>query len=162
MQEELKIIVYRKEKKSRALDFVLKWTALDQPIRLQGAANKSYGGFTFRFAPRERPVITEPRGKTEKDLTVTRLRWADLTSRFSDGAGLSGAAVMIQPEHPDYPPTWLTRHYGVLCVGWPGVQPSTLKPGEPVKCAYCVWLHRGKPEVKELQEAYEAYKKRSS
>jgi len=27
----------------------------------------------------------------------------------------------IHPSHPDFPPTWLTRHYGCLCVGWPGV-----------------------------------------
>ena len=42
---------------------------------------------------------------------------------------------------------WLTRHYGVLCLGWPGVQPKPFPVGEPIHCRYRVWIHRGRPDA---------------
>ena len=46
-----------------------------------------------------------------------------------------------------------TRHYGVLCLGWPGVNPKTFSPGETIRCRYRVRIHRGTPDV-----AYEDFR----
>jgi len=98
-----------------------------------------------------------PAGVTKKDLAVAPLPWADFTAPLRRPAGRSGAAVFVHASHPAYPPTWLTRHYGCLCVGWPGVKPATLRPGKPGRCRYRLWVHRGQPDVKTLQKAYKAY-----
>lgn len=156
-REEAEITVHPARKRSRSIDLVLTWTALEKPIVLRGAEGKSYGGLTLRYAPQKDATITVPTGVTKEDLSVAPLAWADLTATFEGTAGRSGAAIFIHPSHPDHPPTWLTRHYGCLCVGWPGVEGGTLEPGKPVRCAYRIWIHAGDATVEDLVRAYEEY-----
>lgn len=157
VSETVKLTVHPATEAGRAMDVELTWVPLDQPVTLQGAAGKSYGGLTLRFAPRENTVITTPQGNGKEDLSVTRLKWADLSSTVQGASAPSGAAIFISPDHPDYPPTWLTRHYGVLCVGWPGVEEQALPPGKPIHCRYRVWIHRGVATREQLQAEYERY-----
>lgn len=142
----------------RAIDVEITVTPLKQPLTLQGAEGKSYGGLTLRFAPRTgETVITTPDGRTKEDLPIAHLPWADLSAKFDGAAAPSGAAIFIAPEHPNYPPEWLTRHYGVLCVGWPGVKAQTFPPDQPIHLRYRVWIHRGIPEVEKLKQVYNEY-----
>lgn len=141
----------------RVLDVELTWTPIDSALTLEGAEGKSYGGLTMRFAQRTNTVITTPLGQGDKDLTITRLPWADLSARFAGREQASGAAIFGAPYHPDYPPEWLTRHYGVLCLGWPGVKPKTFQPGETIRCRYRVWIHRGTTDEVKSKRAYESW-----
>lgn len=147
---------------SRAVDVSITLIPTERPVTLLGAAGKSYGGLTVRFAPpgSNDPAtrITTVEGVTEVDLTETRQPWADFTSKLNGHPTASGATVMIAPDHPGYPPTWLLRHYGPLCVGWPGVTSRTLAPGVPVRMDYRLWIHRTVVDVEEIQRAYDAYK----
>jgi hypothetical protein len=88
---------------------------------------------------------------------MTALPWADLTRVWASRPSPSGAAIFVHPTHPDYPPTWLTRHSGVLCLGWPGVRPRTLVAGEPVRCRYWVWIHRGQLDAERLSKLHAVY-----
>ena len=90
---------------------------------------------------------------------MTRLAWADLSAQFSGAPKPSGAAIFVAGTHPDFPPMWLTRHYGVLCLGWPGVEAKTFPAGEPIRCQYRIWVHRGAPSLERLRSAYEVYDK---
>jgi hypothetical protein len=130
---------------------------LGQPITLAGAEGKSYGGLTLRFAPGTNTLITVPSGPTAKDLPMTNLPWADLTRRWTREQTTSGAALFVHPSHPDFPPEWLTRHYGVLCLGWPGVKSREHPAGEAIRCRYRVWIHRGTPTVEALRAAFGTY-----
>jgi hypothetical protein len=141
----------------RVLDLEFFWVPVGEPLTLEGAEDKSYGGLTLRFAPHTNTVITTPLGQGEKDLTITRLPWADFSARFAGRAQLSGAAILVAPDHPDYPPEWLTRHYGALCLGWPGVKSKTFQPGETIRCRYRVWIHRGAASVEKASQAYRRY-----
>jgi hypothetical protein len=143
----------------RSLDVDLTWVPVGSAITLEGAEGKSYGGLTLRFAPRTHTVITTPLGQGGKDLSITRLPWADLSARFAGRTASSGAAIFVAPVHPDYPPEWLTRHYGVLCLGWPGVKAKTFQPGEVLQCRYRIWIHRGSPNVETVQGAYRGFEK---
>jgi hypothetical protein len=157
MTERLRLIVHPASKDEQAIDLEFTWIPTTRPVTLAGAEGKSYGGLTLRYAPRQNTVITTPAGNKNEDLYMTRLPWADLSARFSGNPQPSGAAIFIAPDHPDYPPMWLTRHYGVLCVGWPGVEPVTFPPGEPVRARYRVWVHRDAPDGVRAKRAYEAY-----
>lgn len=157
MREEVRLRAWPSGQDSQALDVELAWTPLGEAVTLEGAEGKSYGGLTLRFAPREGTVITTPLGRDGKDLTVTRLPWADLAARFAGRAQASGAALFVAPEHPDFPPEWLTRHYGVLCLGWPGVKARAFPPGETFRCRYRVWIHRGEPDAETLKRAYDIF-----
>jgi hypothetical protein len=125
---------------------------------------------------------TAPAGIADGDLTETRLAWAGYTSNFprmvndaivtfggepAVGATVtftpadqpSGAVIFIPRTHPDFPPTWLTRYYGPLCVGWPGVEGRTFQPGEKIELRYRIWIHDGAVTVPQIEKAYEEYNK---
>jgi hypothetical protein len=157
MSEVVTLTAHASEKDSRAIDVEFVWTPLEQPVTLAGAEGKSYGGLTLRFAPRTNTVVTTPLGNDSKDLPMTRMPWADLTATYPGVAQPSGAAIFISRSHPDFPPMWLTRHYGVLCVGWPGVDAQTFQPGRKIEGKYRVWVHRHVPTVDQLQREYERY-----
>ena len=161
MIERVWLRVYHAVGDSRAIDIDLTFIPTDKPVTLWGAAGKSYGGLTMRFHPPARrdpaTVITTPSGVTPSDLTTTILRWSDFTSKFDGRDKPSGAAIFITPTHPDYPPEWLLRHYGPLCVGWPGVYPETLQPGKPVQMSYRIWIHKDAVGTSTLTRAYSAY-----
>jgi len=158
MTERVWVRVFPENDGERSVDVDLYYVPKEE-IALQGAGGKSYGGLVARFAVRDRAdvTITVPDGPTTGDLKETPLPWADLTSQFENAPGRSGGAVFVHPEHPDYPPTWLTRHYGPLCVGWPGVKARPFKPEKPIRLAYRLLLHRGAYEVGTLKATYDTY-----
>jgi hypothetical protein len=158
MLEQVWVRVHPASASERAIDLEFTWTPQGQPIQLTGAEGKSYGGLTLRFAPGTNTAITIPAGLTSKDLPMTNLPWADLTRLWTAEKTTSGAAVFVHPDHPDFPPEWLTRHYGVLCLGWPGVKPATFQPDQPIRCRYRVWLHRGAVDAERLGRAFEVYR----
>lgn len=168
MVERFWMRVYPAGEDSRAIDLQLTLIPTDQPVSLSGDEGKSYGGMTLRFDvwPRRDAVIRTPDRtirhvgsglESAEDLSNTALPWADLASEFAVRTGRSGAALLIHPQHPDYPPTWLTRCYGPLCVGWPGTEPQTLQPGVPVTLRYRLWIHRQEVEHSVLQRVYQCY-----
>ncbi len=162
MAEVVRFTVHPVGKDSRAIDLDFTWTPLRAPIRLAGAEGKSYGGLTLRVAPGTNTVITTPEGQKPEDLYITRLPWADISRLWSANSSardhVSGAALFIAPDHPDFPPTWLTRHYGVLCIGWPGVDGREFPVGKPIRCRYRVWIHRGRGSPERLEKAFESFK----
>jgi hypothetical protein len=169
MVERVWVTAFRAEEDSRSLDLQLTIIPADQPVTLTGADGKSYGGLTLRFDawPRTDVVVRAPghtvcdEGRKDLvangDLANTPLPWADLSTKFPGADQRNGAAIFIPRNHPDYPPSWLTRCYGPLCVGWPGVEPKTLEPGKPVRLLYRIWIHRTEVEHDRLEREYAAY-----
>ena len=150
--------IYRAGARERSLDLEIYLIPL-VPLSLQGADGKSYGGLTVRFAVQRRAdvTITVPAGATSEDLLETPLEWADLTTQFPGAPDRSGGAVFVHPQHPNFPPTWLTRHYGPLCVGWPGVHARQYEPGQPHRLPYRIWVHAGAADVEQLRTQYAAF-----
>lgn len=157
MKEVVEITVYPAQNDCRAMDLSFVYTPIGQPVTLRGAEGKSYGGLTLRFAPGSQRLITTSSGIHDKDLPMTPLSWADLTATYPGLEAPRGVAIFVSASHPDYPPTWLTRHYGVLCVGWPGVEGKTLSPGKSVRCKYRVLVHKNTMSGQELQGLYGEY-----
>jgi len=157
VQERVRLRVHPATAEARAVDVEGEWTPLQQPLTLTGAAGKGYGGLTLRFAAGTNTAITIPAGLTREDLLMTNLPWADLTRLWDAEKQTSGAAIFVHPRHPDFPLPWMLRQYGVLCVGWPGVRSATIPPGQTVRCAYRVWIHRGPARADQLARAYGQY-----
>jgi hypothetical protein len=159
VREEVTLRIHPATAEGRLINIRLKWTALDEFITLGGAEGKSYGGLSLRFAPRDDTVVTVPSGPTSQDLLITRLPWADLSAKFQGAKATSGAALFVDPQHPDYPPEWMTRAYGLLAVGWPGVKPQMVESGKSMTCSYGLWIHRGRVDAAKIQSVYEAFSK---
>ena len=161
MIERVWITAHKVAADARALDIQLVFIPTDQPVTLWGAQGKSYGGLTVRFRPPSArdpaTLITVQEGVTGADLSESPQPWADYTSKFGGQETPSGASVFIAEDHPDYPPTWLLRHYGPLCVGWPGVTAQTFDPGKPIRLNYRIWIHKSAVASEEVQAAYDGY-----
>jgi hypothetical protein len=157
MKEEVWLTLHPATRGGRHIDLSLTWTPIDKPITLGGAEGKSYGGVSLRFAPRKHTMITVPTGRATEDLLITKLPWVDLSAEFKGARGPSGIALFVDPTNPDYPPEWMTRDYGLLAVGWPGVRSKTLPVGKSITCRYRLWVHRGAPESAEFQKEYATY-----
>jgi hypothetical protein len=158
MIERVWIEVAKATPTERVIDLDFTYIPVDRPITLRGAEGKSYGGLTIRFAVKneKQAVITVPEGAPAQDMPEKPLPWADMTYPFI-AKQPSGAAIFVPRDHPDYPPTWLTRHYGPLCLGWPGVNGKTFPPGEPIHLRYRVWIHSGAIDAAALKAVYDAY-----
>ena len=153
----------------RSIDFKLTLIPTTKDVSLQGAEHKSYGGLTIRFCPQGNEIgkdkfITTDEGVAKEDMPEKKLRWADYTSLFGgkdpqkgETNSLSGAAIFLAPDFPDFPPTWLTRYYGPLCVGFPGVVAQRFEAGKPVEMNARIWIHEGLPSTEVLTRAYEDY-----
>jgi len=172
VREVVQVHVHPVSDGGRAIDVELSWTPIDQPLTLWGAEGKSYGGFNFRFGPKARTTITVPEhlsypdgrhvpaGRANEDLVVTRLPWIDFTDEFLGQGRLSGASIFVHPQHRNFPPTWMARHYGLVSIGWPGVEPQTFPANQPIECRYRIWIHRDLLPIATLQAAYEQYRGR--
>lgn len=162
MKEEVWLDIHAASHDGRNIDVRLQWTPTHAPVTLGGAEGKSYGGLSLRFAPRSDTIITTPDGPAAEDLLIQKLPWADLSATFKNAAAPSGIALFVDPQHPNFPPEWMTREYGLLAVGWPGVQSATLMPGQSTTVNYRLWIHRAVPTAADIARQYNAYSQQQS
>ncbi|MBI3464369.1 MAG: PmoA family protein [Planctomycetes bacterium] len=158
VREQVRLCVQPATNTGRVADIELQLVAEGAPVTLWGAEDKSYGGLSLRFAPRRDTVITTSDGRQPADLNLARLAWADLTASFGNSPARSGIAMFVDRDHPGFPPTWITRHYGFLGIGWPGTESAVLQPGAPVTFRYRLWIHRGEPGATHLEHTYDSYR----
>jgi hypothetical protein len=158
VDEKVWVKIYRASEMGRILDFELCWEAVDEPVTLLGSPDiKGYGGFSFRFAPFENPVLTTAGGVQAEDSNRIPFPWADFSANFAGRPEKSGAALFDHPENIDHPNGWCLRHYGFVGIAWPGVEPFVLQPGNPITARYRVLIHRDDAEEADVARAYTAY-----
>jgi len=144
----------------RAIDVDLTIEATDKPVRIGGELpmKKGYGGFGFRFAPRQKPVVMSMADGKQPDNVIRKVSpWADYSAQFQDAKAVSGAAIFIDQSHPGFPNSWLLREYGYIGLTWPGLDLFTLEPGKPLHLRYRLWIHRGDAVSGRVTQAYAAY-----
>lgn len=157
--------VYGGSADGRAVDVDLTLTALVDGIRIGGqtTADKGYGGMTCRFGSATEVRMENDQGVIGSDsLNHVVAKWVDWTGRFTgpDGRRLphrSGAALMVHPSHPAYPPEWIVRAYGPVGLAYPGLEMIDLPKNRPVCLRYRLWIHRGEAGPGKVPEAYRAY-----
>jgi hypothetical protein len=155
VEEDVEIIVHGveslKNDAQRQLDFTLTFEAVDKPVRIVGTSDgkKGFGGFCFRFAPRDggaaKTVIRTDKGISAKDQVLGKHPWAEVAGEFQ-GKPAWGRIDDLD-GNPGFPKNgWLLRHgFGFLNVSYPGLTPIVLEPGKPLVLKYRVLLGAGEP-----------------
>ncbi|MBI5832235.1 MAG: PmoA family protein [Armatimonadetes bacterium] len=149
VKETVAITVHAAEGPQRVMDFVITEEALDEPVTIVGTAEgkKGFGGFCFRFAPRDggaaKTVITTDQGVQKDDGVLAQAAWAQVTGTFKGRP--AGGRIDDDPTNPGYPKTgWLLRHgFGFLNPSWPALTPTVLEKGKPVTLKYRVTVWDG-------------------
>jgi hypothetical protein len=146
VKEDVEILTQAASRGERILDFTLSFEATERPVQIAGTpeGKKGFGGFCFRFAPRDggaaKTVIRTDQGIAKKDGVLSRHPWAEITGTFQGKP--AGARIEDAATNPGYPNNgWLMRHgFGFLNVSYPGLAPITLQPGKPLVLKYRVTL----------------------
>jgi hypothetical protein len=157
VKEDVEIVVHGVERSApdvaqRAIDFTLSFEAVDKPVQIVGTpeGKKGFGGFCFRFAPRDggpaKTTILTEKGPAPKDGVLSKHRWAEVAGVFQGKT--AWGRIDDQEGNPGYPANgWLLRHgFGFLNVSFPGLTPYTLQPGKPLVLKYRVTLGAGQAE----------------
>ncbi|MGO8749321.1 MAG: DUF6807 family protein [Thermoguttaceae bacterium] len=152
VKEEVEILAHAVQNNKRILDFTLRFEAVDRPVDIAGTPDgkKGFGGFCFRFAPRDggsaQTVIRTDKGISKKDGVLSRHPWAEISGTFHGKA--EAGRIDDDPANPGFPNNgWLMRHgFGFLNVSYPGLKPITLEPGKPLLLKYRVTLFSGAAE----------------
>lgn len=156
MNEDVLFRVFRKTIHGRAIDVQLKWTAIES-IKISGQDKKGYGGFNFRFAPRQQTQITSQSGPEDSDSDLRTYSWVDFSAQFENQNEHSGAAIFQHPYNPDFPAGWCLRYYGYIGVAWPGIEVLELNKGDSLDLRFRIWVHKGDVNEGVVEKAYHAY-----
>jgi hypothetical protein len=149
VREDVEIVTHRASGDRRTLDFTLRFEALDHAVRIAGTPDgkKGFGGFCFRFAPRDggaaKTLIRTDLGIAKADGVLAPHPWAQISGLFQGQP--AGARIEDDPSNPGYPHNgWLLRHgFGFLNVSCPGLKPLALESGKPLVLKYRVILLSG-------------------
>lgn len=158
VNEKMTATLFRSGPLGRMMDVKLQLEAVDKPVRIAGANEKGYGGFSFRPAPRRNEAITTVNGPQE-DSDLIPSPWGDFSAQFGEQDSYSGLSILQHPENPHFPCGWCLRHYGFLGVDFPGIEPFELRPGEPLTLRFRVWVHRGNAEDGNVEQVFALYRK---
>lgn len=157
-RDNMRLVIHRADDRGRAIDVQFRVQAGDQPVHLRGAADRGYGAFCLRYAPRQQTILTTDRGPLGEDAILQWYEWADLSARFANRDGFSGIAVFSHPGSHDYESAWLLRHYGFIGTCWPGMESVTIEPGDSFTLRHRIYLHRGDAAEAGVVEAFERYR----
>jgi hypothetical protein len=149
VEEDVEILTHSASGDRQTLDFTLRFAALDDAVRIAGTPDgkKGFGGFCFRFAPRDggaaKTLIRTDQGIAKADGVLSPHPWSQISGIFQGKP--AGARIEDDPSNPGYPHNgWLMRHgFGFLNVSYPGLKPLTLEPGKPLVLKYRVTLISG-------------------
>ena len=144
VREHVKVTVLPVHKRTRTLNVELRLEALGAPVTLSGShdQNKSYGGFSARFAPREDTIIRTDEGVLAKNDDLHPHRWAEFEAVYKG----KRAVLRITPDasNPGLPYQWSLRAYGFVGASFPGktetVASYTIQPGKPLTLRFQVDL----------------------
>lgn len=142
VREDVAITAFPAKDASRELAVELILEALSAPVKLAGSqeAGKSYGGFSARFAPREKTVLRADGQTLAKDEDLNPHQWAELEGLY--GGKRAILRITSDRNNPGAPYQWCLRNYGFVGASFPGrtsaVSSYTLEPGKPVKLSFRV------------------------
>ena len=166
--EDERVVHFYATQSARVFDFAVTLKATAGPLKI--ADNKD-GVFAIRLAApmaltaNQGGQIVNSRGVVGKAAWGQVAEWVDYTGPV--GGETLGVAILNHPSSFRYPTTWHVRDYGLFAAnpfGWHDFgQPSSgdhqMAPGESIRLAYRVILHRGATEPARVAARFSSYAK---
>jgi hypothetical protein len=169
---EDRTITFYDDPANRVIDFDIRLTALDQPVKF---GDTKEGTFAIRLTD----ALTEKKGtgtmvnaqgaKTMQEVWGKPSPWVDYSGTVSGKP--VGVAIFDHPSNPKHPTTWHARDYGLFAANPFGdhdfyKDPArdgsiTIQPGKHIRFRYRVVVHPGLTDAAQLQKLYGQYKQTS-
>jgi len=158
IEEKTTIIVHKREKNIRKIDFEITLKPLVPGIQIGGSADeKGYGGFCTRIIMPDNLTFTSENGPlTPQNLQIISGPWMDFSWTSESTGNKSGLAILCHPSTPNYPAPWILRQKASMQnIVFPGR--DRIKLDKPVTLRYRVIIHDGEAkdhDIPELQAEY--------
>lgn len=139
VEEVVSIRAFPAKGNLREFEVELTLTAQDQPVTLRGSQErgKSYGGFSARFAARERTQLHADGQPVAKDEDLVVHKSGALEAAYAGKRAALTISVLV-----DLPHQWCMRNYGFVGASFPGRfgdnDGYTLEPGKRLTLRYRV------------------------
>lgn len=95
---------------------------------------------------------------SEKEVFWKTARWVDYSGPITNHA-IEGITLMDHPSNPSHPTGFHVRGDGWMGASLTLNEAKTVEPGKPLKVRYGLYVHNGKPEVKEIDAVWEKFAK---
>lgn len=97
-------------------------------------------------------------GVNEKQIFWKQAKWVDYSGPIAPKT-VEGITLMDHPDNPNHP-----SHFHVRGDGWMGASLTfaadrTIKPGQPLKLRYGLFVHAGAPTLKQIEKQYQEFAK---
>jgi hypothetical protein len=80
-------------------------------------------------------------------------KWVDYTGRITPGA-IEGVILFDHPQNLNHPATFHTRDDGWMGASLSFNAPVAIRPGEPLRLRYGLYVHKGQPAAESLEERW--------
>ncbi|GAH75077.1 unnamed protein product, partial [marine sediment metagenome] len=134
VKETTVVRVYPASGDIRKIDFEISLLALEDGVRIGGAANKkAYGGFSARIRlPKDISFTGQVGDVTPAGTPIEAGPWLDFSGNFGEQGQVSGLAILCHRSLPGYPQPWILRRTGSMQNAvYPGQEPVSLSRKEP-------------------------------
>jgi len=95
-------------------------------------------------------------GVNEKEIFWKRAKWVDYSGPITNKA-IEGMTLMDHPTNPNHPSVFHVRADGWMGSSLTEDAPRMLESGKPLRLRYGIYVHRGQPDVKALDRAWEEF-----
>lgn len=148
------ITIYPRTENARKIDFTIRLEALDQPVAIGGSEDvKGYSGFSVRMKLPDDVRFSGPDGAIQPQNTaVESAGFVNVSGTFEDNQP-AGVVIVDHPDNPGYPQPWILRsRKSMQNAAWPGREPVTIQPGEPLILQYSLVSYVGDLEGKDIEK----------
>lgn len=94
----------------------------------------------------------------EKEIFWKSAKWVDYSGPITNQA-IEGITLMDHPLNPGFPTGFHVRGDGWMGASLTLNEAKTIEPGKPLKIRYGLYVHNGKPEVKDLAATWDKFAK---
>jgi hypothetical protein len=160
VRETTVVRVYPASGDIRKIDFEIGLLALEDGVRIGGAANKkAYGGFSARIRlPKDISFTGQGGAVTPAGTPIEAGPWLDFSGSFQEEGQVSGLAILCHRLLPGYPQRWILRRRGSMQNAvYPGQEPVSLSREKPLVLRYRLIVHKGDAEQINLDKLQAQY-----
>jgi hypothetical protein len=95
-------------------------------------------------------------GVNEKGVFWKPARWVDYSGAV-DSDTIEGITLLDDPDNPNHPSVFHVRDDGWMGASFTFASPWIIRPGEPLRLRYGLFVHRGMPSAELLEQRWKAF-----
>jgi hypothetical protein len=169
--DEFREVRIHKRDESRVMDFIIRLTAVNGPVKFGDTKEGSFGiRLAHFFTEKEGAIILNSEGETgEIGCWGKAARWVDYSTKISQES--LGITILDHPQSFRHPTYWHARGYSLFAANPFGLHDfyndetqdgsHLMKQGESISFHYRIYIHPGNAIPSDIEKEYRSFSKTS-